>query len=70
MNLSPLPFSPSKVYFPRRKESPPHGYNRLEFSPSGNLADINAGSGGAPVFLAYKQDLVWLKALRSGLSYA
>lgn len=59
----------AQVYFPRKKEAPPHGYNRLERSPSGILADLNAGSGGAPVFLAYKQELVWLRALRSGLTY-
>ena len=59
-----------QVYFPRKKEAPPHGYNRLENSPSGHLADLNSGSGGAPIFLAYKQELVWLRELRSGMSYA
>ena len=44
-----------QVYFPRKKEAPPHGYNRLETTPSGHTADLNSGSGGAPIFLAYKQ---------------
>ncbi|CAM9797134.1 unnamed protein product, partial [Hapterophycus canaliculatus] len=64
------PITDIQIYFPRKKEGPLHGYNRLETTPSGQPADLNSGSGGAPIFLAYKQELVWLRGLRSGKSYA
>ncbi|CAM9969043.1 unnamed protein product, partial [Ectocarpus sp. 13 AM-2016] len=64
------PITDIQIYFPRKREFPPHAYNRLETTPSGHAADLNSGSGGAPIFLAYKQELVRLRGLRSSLSYS
>ncbi|CAN0410794.1 unnamed protein product, partial [Discosporangium mesarthrocarpum] len=58
------------VFLPKRKEFPPYGYNRVEVTPSGHPADINSGSGGTPVYLAYRQGLWSLQSLRSGLMYS
>jgi len=48
----------------KKQEEPPEGYSLLSQTPLLHSADVNRGSGGTPVYLAYKQILVNLEPLK------
>ncbi|CAM9459859.1 unnamed protein product, partial [Phaeothamnion confervicola] len=43
------------VVLPGKEEGPPRGYSLIDVSPTGLAADLNAGTGGTAVFVAYRQ---------------
>lgn len=54
--VGPAPITDLAVIFPSLGESPPQGYNLLEFTPSGLPANLNHGSYRTPeVYLCYRR---------------
>ncbi|KAG6572886.1 Brefeldin A-inhibited guanine nucleotide-exchange protein [Phytophthora cinnamomi] len=51
------------VLFPRKNESLPYGYMKVDKSPLGHVADLNSTSGGTEVFLGYKKKAASLSDL-------
>ncbi|KAE9344389.1 hypothetical protein PF008_g9243 [Phytophthora fragariae] len=51
------------VLFPRKNESLPYGYMKVDKSPLGYVADLNSTSGGTEVFLGYKKKVACLNDL-------
>jgi hypothetical protein len=43
---------------PKKGESAPYGYNTVHSTYLKHEADLNTGTGGTAIFLAYKQQLV------------
>ncbi|POM78082.1 Hypothetical protein PHPALM_4435, partial [Phytophthora palmivora] len=43
------------VLFPRKIETLPYGYMKVDKTPLGHIADLNSTSGGTEVFLGYKK---------------
>jgi hypothetical protein len=46
------------VVLPKKGESAPHGYSTVHSTYLKHEADLNTGTGGTAIFLAYKQQLV------------
>lgn len=51
------------VLFPRKGDKLPYGYLKVDKSPDGHYADLNATTGGTEVCLSYKKDLESLKGV-------
>ncbi|KAG1711570.1 hypothetical protein DVH05_008819 [Phytophthora capsici] len=51
------------VMFPRKNESLPYGYMKVDKSPFGHIADLNSTSGGSEVFLGYKKKVAGISDL-------
>ncbi|KAL4099478.1 hypothetical protein PRIC1_007282 [Phytophthora ramorum] len=43
------------VLFPKKNETLPYGFMKVDKSPLGHVADLNSTSGGTEVFLGYKK---------------
>ncbi|RLN65510.1 hypothetical protein BBP00_00002802 [Phytophthora kernoviae] len=43
------------VLFPKKGETLPYGYMKVDKSPYGHIADLNSSSGGTEVFIGYKK---------------
>ncbi|KAK1947378.1 Brefeldin A-inhibited guanine nucleotide-exchange protein 1 [Phytophthora citrophthora] len=51
------------VMFPRKNETLPYGYMKIDKSPFGHIADLNSTSGGSEVFLGYKKKVASISDL-------
>lgn len=51
------------VMFPRKNDTLPYGYMKVDKSPFGHVADLNTSSGGTEVFLGYKKNVANISAI-------
>ncbi|KAF4141125.1 PH domain-containing protein [Phytophthora infestans] len=58
------------VMFPRKNETLPYGYMKVDKSPFGHVADLNSNSGGTEVFLAYKKKVASINDLHKRWLFA
>ncbi|KAL7687226.1 putative Sec7 domain, pleckstrin domain, PH-like domain superfamily, MABP domain-containing protein [Plasmopara halstedii] len=58
------------VMFPRKNDTLPYGYMKVDRSTFGHVADLNMNSGGTEVFLGYKKKVANLRAIHKKWLYA
>ncbi|ETL81061.1 hypothetical protein L917_18528 [Phytophthora nicotianae] len=51
------------VIYPKKNDTLPYGYMKVDKTPLGHVADLNSNSGGTEVFLAYKKKVASISDL-------